>query len=73
VVEALAATEEVFVPSVALGELYFGARKSARPAANIARIEELAATSTVVVCDADSAREYGVIKNRLREQGRPLP
>jgi tRNA(fMet)-specific endonuclease VapC len=73
VVRALAVADEVFVPSVALGELHFGALKSSRAAANLERIEELAAASSVLVCDADSAREYGRIKNRLRERGRPIP
>ena len=73
VIRALTSIEEVFVPAVALGELHFGALKSARPAENIARIEDLAAASAILVCDAESAREYGRIKNRLRERGRPLP
>lgn len=34
---------EVFIPSVALGELFFGAAKSGRPLENTARVERFAA------------------------------
>lgn len=65
--------EEVFVPSIVLGELYFGARKSGRVKENLARIDEFATNSSVLACDTDTAKEYGVIKNALREKGRPIP
>jgi tRNA(fMet)-specific endonuclease VapC len=39
---------EIFVPSIVLGELYFGAGKSKRAAENIARIEDFAARSIVL-------------------------
>ena len=59
VLERAAAAEEVFVPAVALGELYYGARKSARSETNIARIDEFAATVAVLGCDAITAQQYG--------------
>ena len=64
---------EVFVPAVVLGELFFGAAKSSRPAENTARVEEFAAGRTIVVSDVEVAREYGVLKRRLKEKGKPLP
>ena len=73
VLERAAAAEEVFVPAVALGELYYGARKSARSETNIARIEEFAAAAAVLGCDAVTAQQYGRIKNDLRAKGRPIP
>jgi tRNA(fMet)-specific endonuclease VapC len=69
----LAAAEEVFVPAVALGELYYGAHKSARAGANIHRIDELAATAVTLACDAATAQQCGRIKNDLRAKGRPIP
>ena len=62
-----------YVPAVALGELYFGAAKSGRPAENAARVDGLTATSTVLACDLGVAQEYGLAKQRLREKGRPIP
>ena len=71
--ENLGAAEEVFLPSIAVGELCYGARKSARPQENLARISELVHNSVVLGCDAETARQYGEVKNALRLQGRPLP
>jgi len=71
--EHLERAEEVFVPSVVLGELYFGAHKSTRVEENLARVDEFAASSAVLVCDTETARWYGAIKSGLREMGRPIP
>ncbi len=73
VLERMAAAEEVFVPAVALGELYYGARKSERAETNIARIDEFAAAAAILGCDALTAQQYGRIKNELRAKGRPTP
>jgi tRNA(fMet)-specific endonuclease VapC len=70
--QRLAAASEVFVPSVVLGELYYGARKSVRVEANIARIDAFAASSAVLVSGTATAQQYGAIKNALRAKGRPL-
>jgi tRNA(fMet)-specific endonuclease VapC len=64
---------ELFVSSTVLGELYFGARKSAQAASNEMRIEEFASSASVLSCDAETARHYGQIKDRLRLKGRPIP
>jgi tRNA(fMet)-specific endonuclease VapC len=69
----LEASDEVLLSSVALGELYYGARKSGRPEANAARIDELASITPVLACDAATARYYGEIKNQLRAKARPIP
>ncbi|MGL5192193.1 MAG: type II toxin-antitoxin system VapC family toxin [Chroococcales cyanobacterium] len=63
----------VFIPSITLGELYYGARKSGRTQANLSKIDELVASSSILVCDAETAEEYGQVKNELRRKGRPLP
>ena len=63
----------VFVNSVVLGELFFGARKSARPDSNLARLEEFAAEVSILPCNIDTSRRYGQVKNLLRVKGRPLP
>lgn len=64
---------EVFVPAVALGELFFGAAKSGKPAENSLKIERFASGRMIVACDLDVARGYGRLKQRLRERGRPIP
>ena len=60
---------EVFIPAVVLGELFFGAAKSARPSENTEKVERFAANRYIVPCDLDVAREYGRLKQRLQEKG----
>jgi tRNA(fMet)-specific endonuclease VapC len=64
---------EVFIPAVVLGELFFGAAKSGRPSENTAKVERFAAGRAILACDLDVAREYGRLKQQLKEKGRPLP
>ena len=44
-----------------------------RPSENTAKVERFAAGRAIVACDLDIAREYGRLKQRLKEKGRPLP
>lgn len=65
--------QEIFVPCIAIGELYFGAYKSVKIQENIARIDEFALNNTVLSCNTETARKYGDIKNRLKDKGQPIP
>ena len=68
---SLAQASEVFIPSFVISELCYGVRKSGRVEANLARIDEMIAISTILGCDAETARQYGEVKNKLRLKGRP--
>ena len=69
----LEASPEIFLSSVVLGELYFGAAKSARPVANKAKAEDFAASCPLVVSDQVTALEYGSVKTSLKKKGKPIP
>ena len=71
--DRLAKVEEVFVPCIAIGELYFGVYKSLKLEENLARIDEFALYNTVLPCDTDIAKKYGEIKSNLKEKGQPIP
>ncbi|MEO1590471.1 MAG: type II toxin-antitoxin system VapC family toxin [Cyanobacteria bacterium J06632_22] len=73
IIRHLSQAAEFFIPTIALGELHYGARKSVQIQKNLERIEELVCEVAVIDCDADTARQYGEVKNRLRVKGRPLP
>lgn len=73
VLQRLADTQEVFLCSIVLGELHYGARNSARVTENVARIENLRSANTVLVCDSSTAAYYGQIKAGLRQAGTPIP
>lgn len=57
---------------VVLGELAFGARKSAHVARNEARVAELAAAFQVPPMDARASLHYGEVRARLERQGLPI-
>ena len=58
---------------VVLGELYYGAYKSARQDENLGRINDLISRGVMLAPDARTAAEFGTIKNELRLKGRPIP
>lgn len=64
---------EIFVPSTVIGELCYGAYKSTKARENLARLDRFAANCTVVACDGGTARQYGEVKFKLRQSGRPIP
>ena len=63
----------VFLPSIVLGELFYGALKSAHPDENTQRIDRLATSAAVLSCDSTTALHYGRIKTALRAKSRPIP
>lgn len=73
VLQRLRTAERVFLPCIAVGELFYGAQKSKQARSNVDRIEEFAVANSVLACDLDTARHYGRIKDSLRRKGRPLP
>lgn len=54
--EHIANAEEVFIPSIVLGELYFGAYKSLKIQENLKRIDDFALNNTILACNTDTAK-----------------
>ncbi|MDQ3605456.1 MAG: type II toxin-antitoxin system VapC family toxin [Gemmatimonadota bacterium] len=71
--QGLDETDEVFVPSITVGELLYGARISARAEANRAKVEAFVAGNVVLNCDLRTGEHYAMIKAALRAKGRPIP
>ena len=65
--------DKVFLPSPAIGELYYGARKSDRPTENLAKINQIVQQIRIIPCNLGTARWYGIIKDQLRRKGRLIP
>ena len=65
----VAPTEELAVTAISVGELAHGAHKSARVAANLARLDVLLATLTVLPFDERTARRFGALKTDLERAG----
>lgn len=63
----------VYVSSITLGELYYGAYNSGKVASNLQNVRQFAQLVTVVSCDAATGERYGQVKRALRLKGTPIP
>lgn len=72
-VEIISRAAAVYLPVITLGELYFGAEKSTRKGANLARVERVLETLPVLYLDRSTVIVYGRLKNQLRLLGKPIP
>jgi tRNA(fMet)-specific endonuclease VapC len=73
VVTQLRSNINVFIPSIVLGELYYGAFGSIQVKENILKIHQLANKTKVIDIDKETAIQYGEIKNYLKSNGTPIP
>lgn len=71
--ECLSQHPRVLVSTVVLGELYYGAQKSARLDKHLRQINRFLTRAAMLDSDAATAYEYGLIRNELRIKGRPIP
>ncbi len=69
----LASFADLYLPSIALGELYDGAHRSARPARHLAQIAEFLTAVTVLPVDENTATYFGQISAQLAGKGQPIP
>lgn len=73
IMERLKQIPEIFVPSIVLGELYYGAKKSDQVDKNIKQVDEFTSTNIILQVNANTAISYGEIKSILYKKGRPIP
>jgi tRNA(fMet)-specific endonuclease VapC len=66
------ADEELAVTAISIGELVHGAMKSARSADNIALLDMLLSTVTVLPYTEWSGRRFGQLKAKLEQEGGPI-
>ena len=63
----------LYIPSIVIGELFYGAEQSSKKEENRQKIDAFALVSLVVECDIATARFYGKIKSQLKLKGTPIP
>ncbi len=63
----------IYIPAIALGELYFGAELSKESKRHIADIEDIKLTYPVLVVNEITSKHYGSIKALLRRKGKLIP
>lgn len=61
-IQLIEKADEVSIPIISVGELYYGANKSYRKKNNLARIEEFISSVRVIECGLSTAHWYGLIK-----------
>ncbi|HEU4607646.1 MAG TPA: type II toxin-antitoxin system VapC family toxin [Chitinophagaceae bacterium] len=71
--ERLDQIAEIYVPVTVIGELYYGAYKSANTPKHISQVQSFLANCRVLLPDAVTADTYGQIKAALMKKGKPLP
>ena len=67
--DKVAPTEELALTAISVGELVHGVHKSARVSENLARLEVLLETVTILSFDEPSARRFGALKAELERAG----
>ena len=65
--------EEVHIPVIVVGELYYGATFSNHLQKNIKEIKKVTSNYNVLLIDEGTAINYGNIKTELRKIGKPIP
>ena len=64
--------DQLCISAITLGELHYGAEKSARRLANLEAIEHFSARLEVPPFGREAAAHYGQIRARLQKSGRPV-
>ncbi|MEM6361664.1 MAG: type II toxin-antitoxin system VapC family toxin [Bacteroidota bacterium] len=70
------AISELFIPSIVVGELYFGAYASSITYGREKRLKEIAyflEQYPIVEVSEKTANYYGQIKSQLKQMGKPIP
>jgi tRNA(fMet)-specific endonuclease VapC len=73
ILNALKKWEEFYISITVLGELFYGAYKSAKVNQNLEVIEILKKKTFLLDCDEDTAQFFGKIKTQCQSTGRPIP
>lgn len=64
---------EVYLTSIVLGELNYGAYASADPERHLEQINEFLQNCKMIYPDNDTANIYGKTKAALKKKGKPIP
>ena len=63
--------EQLCISSITLGELHYGAEKSARRATNLTALDHFVARLEVLAFDPKAAMHYGQLRAELQRAGTP--
>lgn len=63
----------VYLGSIVIGELYYGAHKWARSKENLAKLDAFVVNYPILDCIKQTAEQYGLLKQRLEARGGLIP
>lgn len=66
VLNSIKQSKEIIIPSIVIGELYYGAFNSKQIQENINKIQYFSESVFIAQCDSITAKLYGKIKTELR-------
>lgn len=73
IAEKIDAAEDVCIPIIVIGELYYGAMYSTQVEKNVNNITSITSNYNILSINERTTLEYGIIKAELRKIGRPIP
>ncbi len=73
VIDNITKAYNIFIPTVVIGELYYGAYNSSKVQENVKRINEFQIDASIIDCNATTGNFYGQIKKELKDKGNPIP
>jgi len=66
-------SENIKLPAVVVGELFYGAMSSSRKIQRVEQIEKFIENFEIVTVDEFTSKYYGEIKASLKKAGTPIP
>lgn len=73
VVDILSELDELLIPVVVVGELYYGAENSERREHHIEKVRTFLSKCSIIHLDEKVAEQYGRVKKELKDKGKPIP
>ncbi len=73
VTKEIATVDEIYLPAIVAGELFYGAFNSGKQEQNRIKIVEFLQKVTILKCDLETGNWYGRIKKELKDKGKPIP
>ncbi len=73
IINKIKVSDKIFIPSIVIGELYYGAFNSSKKIENIEKINQFKLDANVLNCDSITAFYYGKVKKELKVIGNPIP
>jgi len=73
VIENIKGKSVIYVPSIVIGELFYGAYNSNKQKDNIKKISQFQKDVIILDCDSITGNHYGRIMKELKTKGCPVP